>query len=246
MSCSTTHFMTAPLSPTHVADDGDGTTLVPYTPMPYVPRRQPLPKESTYVETSKKGPTRRLVAHALAMLICLMVWCLTYVYVGKVVVSYIQTMVWPAAPHISVSSTPMMHGNQQPAWHPSRVCMGSTDFWSETSCMVSHWFYHALLSLRSHVFDKVNSMGPTGLYYGASANIGELTTFVMTSVGTWHVIGQRALVPFGRIVLLPVSTLCSYGMTQHTFWYDLLVESISEVLESVELLADFWAVRKEL
>jgi hypothetical protein len=231
--------MTAPFSPTHVADDGDGTVLVPYTPMPY-DRKDTGAKRVAFDQPATKGSLRRLVAHVLAVTLCALAWWSACVHVGAEIWTHVQPVVWPDVSTHS-SQVPV-----QPVWHPSRVCTGSPDFWTETACMLSQWFYHAMVCLRSHLFMQVNHLGPMGLYYSASTHWGELSKFVLATVGTWHVIGRQLFVPCGRAVAASWYTLLTYGVNQHRFWYDLLVESICEGLEGATLAADFLAVRHKL
>ena len=231
--------MTAPFSPTHVADDGDGTVLVPYTPMPYG-YKHTGGKRMAFDQPATKGSMRRLVAHVLAVTLCVLSWWSVCGHVGVAVWTHVQPVVWPDV------STHSPQVPVQPVWHPSRVCTGSPDFWTETACMLSQWFYHAMVCLRSHLFMQVNHLGPMGLYYSASTHWGELSKFVLATVGTWHVIGRQLFVPCGRAVAASGYALCAYGMHQHQFWYNLLVESICEGLEGVTLAVDFLALRHKL
>ena len=226
--------MVVPSSPTHVADNGDGSVLVPYTP-----HKHTESKRVAFDQPATKGSLRRLVAHVLAVTLCALMWWSACVHVGAAVWTRVQPVVWPEVSHSA--QVPL-----QPVWHPSRVCTGSTDFWTETACMLSHWFYHAMVGLRSHLFMQVNHLGPMGLYYSASTHWGELSKFVLATVGTWHVIGRQLFVPCGRAVAASGFTLFTYGMQQHRFWYDLLVESICEGLEGVTLAVDFLALRHKL
>ena len=201
-------------------------------------------KQTRWDQPTTKGSMRRFFAHFLTMVVCMMVWWSAYVHIGKAIWKDMIAVIWPNTP--DVVSTRMPHRPLQPVWHPSRVCTGDADFWTETMCMVSHWFYHTMVGLRSHLFAQVNHLGPMGLYYSASANWGELSKLLLATVGTWHVIGRQTVVPCGRVMAKCGYLLFSYGVNQHRFWYDLLVDSISEGLEGMALVTDFLTVRHEL
>ena len=186
MSLLTTQSMYAPLSPTHIGDDGDGT-LVPYTPtIRYARMQKSLPKQASAVNAPKKGSTRVLIAHMLTTTICIMGWYLVYVYIVLVLWVRLQRIVLSMVPEAVSSPDSILdatQGYRQPVWHPSRVCNGAMDFWSETKCLFSSWLYSVILSMRSYFFDKVNHIGAMGLYHRAYSHIGDCMTFAATTAG---------------------------------------------------------------